>query len=398
MSQFQYVARDTQGKTVKGSIPADSLSSFYSALREKGLYCLSYRESVDEKAARPKLHKMKTRELIIFCRKMGTMINSGLGITSAFEILYQTAETPALKALYLSVYESIQRGMSLSQAMRLENASFPLFLINMVESGETSGNLDSIMLTLAAHYENENKLMHKIKSATIYPIILLVVSVCVIILLFTFVLPNMMTMFQNAVLPPITVGVMAVSNFMVSYWPWIVLVVAAFVLIMTNSRYIPPLRMALDKGKLYSPFTKKMNRVIYSSRFSRSMALLYGSGIPLLSALRLSANVLGNRYIDRVFSSLLQDVSMGESLSSAIERANVFDRLMPSMVRIGEESGRLEQILSSIADYYNTESESAINRMIAILEPVMLVVLAVIITIILAAVLLPIYSMYSSLL
>lgn len=398
MSQFRYTARDARGKTVKGILTVDGIPSFYTFLREQGLYCLSYSESADAQQARRKLHKMKTKELIVFCRKMGTMMEAGLSMTGAFEVLYQTAETPAIRELLLSVYESIQRGMSLSQAMRLEGQSFPSFLTNMIESGETSGNLDSILLTLAAHYENENKLMHKIKSATIYPTILLVVSIGVIILLFTFVLPNMMTMFQNAEIPPITQFVMGVSDFMVNYWMWIVLAAIAVALLFLNSARIPPFRYLLDRMKLQMPLTGKMNRTVYSARFARSMSILYASGIPLITSLRLSSNVLGNLYIDKLFTSLMQDISMGETLSSAIERIGVFDRLLPSMVRIGEESGSLDRILASISDYYNTESENAINRMISILEPAMLVVLAVIITIVLAAVMLPIYSMYSSML
>ena len=219
-----------------------------------------------------------------------------------------------------------------------------------------------------------------------------------IILLFTFVLPNMMTMFQNAEIPPITEFVMSVSGFMVNYWMWIILAIAAAAVLFLNSARMPSFRYVLDRMKLRIPITGKMNRTVYSARFARSMSILYASGIPLITSLRLSSNVLGNLYIDRLFTSLMQDVSMGESLSSAIERANVFDRLLPSMVRIGEESGSLDRILASISDYYNTESENAINRMISILEPVMLIVLAVIITIVLAAVMLPIYSMYSSML
>ncbi len=398
MSEFRYTARNAEGKTVKGVISADHIGNFYAALRGQKLYCLSYQEETAVQRAQRRRHKMKIRELIVFCRKLGTMMGSGLSMTSALEMLYSTAETPELKDLYIAVYENIQRGMSLSQAMRIEGNSFPPFLINMIESGESSGNLDSILTTLAGHYENENKLMHKIKSATIYPTILLVVSVGVVILLFTFVLPRMMTMFQNAEVPPITKAVMALSDFLVAYWPFILAVFVGLILLFANARHIPKLQYALDRMKLHTPIFGKMNRITYSSRFARSMSILYASGIPLITALRLSSNVLGNLYVDHLFTQLMQDVSMGESLSAAIERAGIFDKLLPSMIRVGEETGNLDQVLASISDYYDTEAENAINRMISILEPVMLVVLAVIITIVLAAVMLPIYSMYSSLL
>ncbi len=398
MSNFKYTARDVQGKVVKGELAANDVSGFYVALREMNLYALEYTETQERAVRRKRLHKMKIKELIVFCRKMGTMMGAGLSMTGAFDVLYRTAETPELKELYLSVYESIQRGMPLSQAMRAEGDSFPPFLMNMVESGETSGNLDSILTTLAGHYENENKLLHKIKSATIYPMILLFVSVAVVIILFTFVLPEMLQMFGNQELPPITRFVMGVSNFMTENWVGIVLVILAVVCVLLNVRHIRPLKYFFDYMKLKFPGVSKMNRVVYASRFARSMSILYASGIPMLSSLRLSANILDNLYVDKLFVGLLQDVSMGESLSTAIERINVFDNLLPSMIHIGEESGSLDAILADISDYYDTESTNSITRMISILEPVMLVVLAVIIAIVLIAVMMPIYGMYSGVL
>jgi type IV pilus assembly protein PilC len=219
MGKFKYTARDAQGRLVKGELVADDVAGFYVALRDKNLYALEYNETRESEAPRKRLHKMKLKELIVFCRKMGTMMGAGLSMTGAFDVLYRTAETPELKELYLSVYESIQRGMPLSQAMRAEAGSFPPFLMNMVESGETSGNLDSILTTLAGHYENENKLLHKIKSATIYPMIRLFVSIAVIIIRFTFILPEMFKMFGEQELPPLTQFVMGVSIFMRGNWP-----------------------------------------------------------------------------------------------------------------------------------------------------------------------------------
>ncbi|MDL2236358.1 type II secretion system F family protein [Christensenellaceae bacterium OttesenSCG-928-K19] len=398
MSNFRYTARDAQGKTVKGELTAPSVSEFYAALRGRQLYALEYSEVQQRQALRRRHHKMTTKELILFCRKLGTMMHSGLSMTGAYDVLVKTADTLPQKELFLSVYESIQRGQPLSEAMRQEGGAFPPFLTNMVESGEASGNLDKILLSLATHYENENKIQQKIKSASTYPVILLVVSIAVVLLLFTFVLPRMLSMFEGAEVPPITQFVLDVSNFLTVYWPAVVLAVVALAILLLNQRFIPPLKYFLDMAKLRFPAVGKMNRTVYSSRFARSMSMLYASGIPMLSSLRLSANILGNLYIDKLFAGLMQEVSMGESLSSSIERINVFDNLLPSMIRVGEEAGSLDTVLTSISDYYDQESQSAVNRMITILEPVMLAVLAVIITIVLAAVMLPIYSMYNTLL
>ncbi len=178
----------------------------------------------------------------------------------------------------------------------------------------------------------------------------------------------------------------------------IVGVIIVVALLLLNQRHIPPLKRFMDTMKLRFPGISKMNRTVYASRFARSMSMLYSSGISMLTSLKLSSGILGNLVVDALFVGLMQDVSMGESLSSAIERVNVFDRLLPSMIRIGEESGSLDTILASISDYYDMESQNAINKMIAILEPVLLIVLAVIIVIVIVSVLLPVYAMYSSLL
>jgi type IV pilus assembly protein PilC len=387
-----------QGKVIKGELTADTVSGFYAALRGMELYALDYREVRDARASGGRSRRVAVKELIVFCRKMGAMMGAGLSLTGSLDILYRTAETPRLKALYLSVYENIQRGMPLSQAMRGEQNAFPPFLMNMVESGEASGSLDSILTALAGHYENENKLLNKIRAATIYPAVLLFVSIAVVIILFTFVLPSMLGMFGGQELPPITQFVMGVSRFMTGNWPGIIAVIAAVAVLLLNVRNIRPLKQFFDYAKLRFPAVRKMNRVVYAARFSRAMSILYSSGIPMLNALRLSANTLDNLYIDQLFVRLLQDISTGESLSAAIERLDVFDPLLSPMIRIGEESGSLDGILANMSDYYDTESSGSITRMIALLEPVMLVVLAVIVGIVLAAVMLPIYGMYSGIL
>ncbi|MGI6665294.1 MAG: type II secretion system F family protein [Christensenellaceae bacterium] len=398
MSVFRYTARDARGKTVKGDLSADTLTDFYAALRAQQLYVLNYKEVAEKQEAQQKYHKMKVKELIVFCRKMGTMMGSGLSMTGAFDVLYKTAESPAQRDLLLSVYEDIQRGMPLSQALRQKGRSFPPFLVNMVESGETSGNLDQMFLTLAEHYENENKILNKIKSATTYPVILLIVSVVIIILLFTFVLPRMMSMFEGAEIPALTQIVMSISDFLTKNWIFVILVFGAIVVFFMNIKHIPPLKYIWDMAKVRMPVIGKLNRVIYSGRFARSMSLLYASGISMLASLRLSSNILNNSYIDKLFVGLVQDVSVGETLSSSIEKLGVFDELLPSMIRIGEEAGSLDTILASISDFYDLESENAIGKMISIIEPVMLVVLAGIILVVIVSVMLPIYSMYSSML
>lgn len=395
MAEYRYTARDASGKLIKSRMEAPNLQAFYGLLKQQNLYCLDYVEKRQPQQA-TKLHKMRTKELIVFCRKMGTMLGSGLSMTGALEVLYSTAEKPHLRELYIHLYEDIQRGRSFSEALRNTPGCFPPFLLNMVESGEISGNIDEIMLKLAKHYQQENKLLQKVRSATTYPIILLTLAVTVIILLFTFILPSILKLFANAEIPPLTQFIMAVSNFMVNSWYIVVLALVAIVALFANTKRIPPLKRTMDKAKLCFPIVGKMNRIIYSARFSRSMAMLYASGIPLINSISLSSNILNNTRVNEAFNDVMHSVSIGESLSAAIGTAQVFDPLLPSMIRIGEESGSLDTILESISEYYDTESENAINRAISLLEPILLVVLGFIIALVLAGVLLPIYGMYSN--
>ncbi len=397
MATFTYTASNAEGQVKKGVMEADSYVDLYAKLREDGFYCLEHKEKKERAAILSgSRKKLKVKELALFCRKIGTMLHSGLTIVNALNVLYTTAKKGRAKEIFLNMYENIQKGSTLSETMYEQGKAFPPFLLSMVQSGESSGTLDTIMLQMSAHYEKENKLINKIKAAMVYPILLLIISVIVIILLFVFVLPRVFAIFKgNAVLPIPTIVCLAVSNFLVHYWYWLLLgVVLAAVLLRSAFQKIPAVRLFLDKMKLRMSIFGKFNRTIYEARFARSMSVLYANGISMLEAIRLSSDVLNNTYVNGQMAVGVEKISSGASLSGALEEMNLFDTLFHSMVKIGEESGSLDAIFVSIADYYDEESEAAIQKMMALLEPVLLVVLALIIGFILVAVILPIYTSF----
>lgn len=395
MSLYQYTAKDSAGKVVKGSVEKDSLGEFYSYLRSKNLYCIDFVDNSTEVAEVQTIYKFKTKELVLFCRKLGTMLSAGVSMNSSLETLYETAESPKQKKVLAAMYENVQAGYSLSAAMRSQGRCFPIFMINMVESGEESGNLDGIVIRLADNYEKENRQNAKIKAAMTYPVLLLSIAFLVIIGLFTFVLPSILKIYENSAdIPGITRFVMGISDFMVANWLYIVMFIVLLIGFIANAKYMPSVKAVVDKIKLSGMF-KKTTSIIYSSRFARSMSILYSSGISLMACLRLSSNILNNTVVTKAFVEVSQMVSSGESLSRAVGSIGIFDSLLPSMIRVGEESGRLDYVLETISDYYETETDGAISRLLSIIEPVMLIILAVVIVTIMIAVMAPIMGSYS---
>lgn len=396
MPEFTYTAKDEAGKQVRGKIKAQDLSDFYSRLREQGLLCLSYKEALDEVKKTKTIYKLSYKELNLFCRKMGSMLSAGMGVKTALDVLYTTAENSKLKRVLLGVYERIQQGSSLSDALNGQGNAFPPILIHMAESGEMSGNMDEVMHTLAAYFEKQSKLKNKINAATAYPKVLCVVATGVIILIFTVVMPRLFSLFEGMELPPLTKFVVAISVFLREQYVWLIIIGVTAAILINILLHIKVVAAYLDMLKIRTPIIGKLVSKVYSSQFASSMAILYSSGIPLISSLKMAVTVIGSPYIEEKFIAIVDSVSKGQALSTAIDDIHVFDKMLPSMVRIGEESGSLDAVLLSISEYYDMEAEAAIERLLGILEPALLVVMAFVIGAIIISVITPIYGMYAN--
>lgn len=378
MKSFSYVAQDAKNKQVKGIINAETEQEFLKKAKEKGLYVKDYRES-DSNDSKT-MYKFSTKELAFCCRQLSAMLTSGLTLVKSIDILVKEQENEKARGIWQDIYENVQKGESFSATLEMHAGTFPDFLISMVGAGETSGSLDIIMQRMADHYNKENKLKNTIKSAMIYPIILLVLCVVVVIFLFTFIMPTFIDMFEDkSKMPVLTKILAAISDFIrEKYILLIAIVLALFVLI----KYLlktPKTRLAFDKMLIKGPGFGPLITKIYTGRFARTLSSLYSSGIPMVECLERASRILGNSYVDERFVDVIDEVKQGETLSSAITRTEIFEPMFCSVIYVGEESGALDSILEKTSEYYEEESDSAVQRLVSMLEPILIIFMGVII-------------------
>ncbi len=395
MRSFSYVAQDARNKQVKGVINADSEQEFLKKIKEKGLYVKDYRESDSDNSK--SLYKFNTKELAFCCRQLSAMLTSGLTLVKAIDILTKEQEKEKARAIWQDIYENVQKGESFSASLEAHAGSFPDFLISMVGAGESSGSLDVVMQRMATHYNDENKLHNIIKSAMTYPMILAVLCVVITIFMFTFIMPTFIDMYEDkSKMPTLTKGLAAISDFLKTKWYILVIIVVALFFGITYALKVPKLRLKIDrliiKGPGFGPLVTK----IYTGRFARTLSSLYSSGIPMVECLERASSVLGNLYVDEKFEEVVDEVKQGETLSAAITRTEIFEPMFCSVIYVGEESGALDSILEKTSEYYEEESQSAVQRLVGMIEPVMLIFMAVIIGLVVAGVYPALYGSFES--
>ncbi len=378
MKSFSYTAQDAKGIQKKGTIVAEDEQAFLAKTKEMGLYVKNYKE--DDSDTSKSAYKFSSKELYFNCRQLSAMLTSGLTLVKAIDILCREQEKEKAKAIWQDIYENVQKGEAFSTCLEMHAGSFPDFLISMVGAGESSGSLDVIMQRMANHYANENKLRNTIKSAMTYPLILLILCIVIVIFLFTFIMPTFIGMYEDpSTMPALTKVLASISDFLKTKW-W--LLIAIVVIAFFGIRYmlkVPKFRIKFDRLMLKGPGFGPLITKIYTGRFSRTLSSLYSSGIPMVECLQRSSAVLGNSYIDECFQDVVDEVKQGEALSAAITRTGIFEPMFCSIIYVGEESGALDSILESSSDYYEEESDAAVQRLVSMVEPLLLIFMAVII-------------------
>lgn len=304
---------------------------------------------------------------------------------------------PVHRAIYRNVLTLIRQGIPLSDAMEQQGDAFPPLMIEIYRSAEASGTLDQTALRMAAHYDKEYKLNTKVTNALIYPAILCVLIVVVVIFLLTFVLPQFQTLFdQMETLPLATRMLYAIGDFMKAHWLGILAGILVLIVAFRVIGKVPKVRLFLDKTKLRLPVFGKLLKVIYTARFARSLSSLYSAGLPIVTALQTGRKVVGNYYIDVQFTEAIARVRAGGNLSDALRGIDGFVNKMASSIMVGEETGSLDTMLDAIADTLDYESEAAISKMVTFVEPILIVVMALIVGFVMVAVVTPIYSSYNA--
>lgn len=392
MAVYQYVASSMGGKISKGQITTATPEQLREILKQQNLFLISYEEKANVTYGR----KLKANELSELCRELASLLGSGVSVVRSFTIISGRDIEPKLKKAYTNITTQIKRGVPLSDAMEMQGRMFPEMLINMIRAGEESGRIDQTFDKMAAHYEKEYRLNGAVKSAMTYPIILLVLIVVVMMALFTFVLPTFFELFEDMEVPLITQIVMNISTFIRENLIIVSLIAVISVMIIGFVAQLYPVKYVLDKFTVKVPKISPLIKIIHTARFGRTLASLYASGINIVDCLNISKNTITNYYIREQFDDAIKNVRAGNTLSETLKGIDGFDIKLSQTVEVGEETGQLDRMLNSTADSYEYESQAAINKLITILQPVMIVILAGIVLVVIGSVMLPIFSMYSN--
>lgn len=395
MKSFSYVAKTPADKQIKGTINAEDEREFSAKLKEKGYTLISYEEK--EIGAKKTVKKFKTKELAFNCRQLAAMLTSGLTLVKALDILSKEQPNDAAKEIWQNVYENVQKGESFSSSLEMYKGVFPEFLISMVSAGESSGSLDVIMQRMSDHYAKENKMNNTIKGAMTYPLVLLFLCIVIVIGMFTFIMPTFAGMFESPDdMPALTKVMMGFSDSLRNYWFVYIGVVAAIVFGVIYALKIPSTRLKWDKFIIKGPGFGPLVVKVYTARFARTLASLYSSGIPMVECLQRSSAILSNRYISQCFENVIDEVKQGETLSASITRTEIFDSMFCSIIYVGEEAGALDTILQKTSDYYDEEADSAIGRLVGMLEPLMIIIMGIAVGLVVASVLPALYGSFDA--
>lgn len=399
MAIFKYKAINSEGQRIEGSQSADSESQIREMLLSNQYYPLSIeKENSKSKKSFSFNSKVKLKDIAVFCRQFYVMLDSGLSIGKALNILIEQCEKPKLREALIGVNGELKRGETLASSMRKRKDVFPNLLTSMIDAGERSGNLDIILKRMAEYYEKETKIRGKIKSAMIYPIVLGVVAIIAITFILTFVMPTFVQMFEenNVDLPMSAKMVLETSKVLGKYGIIIFLILVTAIILLGKYLKSEEGQYKLSSINLKIPVIKKLTQKIIVSRFTRTMGIVSSSGMSLVTSIEIVASVVGNKIAEKELLKVKEKVLKGEGLGDSIMNIKIFPPMLASMVKIGEEAGSLDSILDKTADFYDDELEREIKTATALIEPSMIVLMGIIIGFLLISILTPMFKMYNS--
>ena len=385
MRNYSYVAKDSTGKTIKGVIEAEDQQQVQEKIYERGLFLISSSEALGGGKSN-KIYKFKTKELTFACRQIAAMLTSGLTIVKAIDIMYKETEKAGPKSVWLSVYESVNKGSSFTESLKQTGGSFPDFMISMVDAGDRSGNLDVVVQRLSDFYDNQNKLNNTIRGAMMYPIILGVLTIAMVIGMFTFIMPTFAGLMSEDEMPALSRALFSMSDFLKSKWYILVIAVVVIFFAIRYALKVPDIRLKYDMIRVKMPSVGPLVVKIYEGRFARTLSSLYSSGIPMVECLERSSKVLGNSYVDKLFIQVVDEVKQGGTVSGSLTKTELFEGMFCSMIYVGEESGALDEVLDKTASFYEEEANAAVDRLVTMLEPLMIIIMGVVIGLCLAGI------------
>lgn len=405
MATFACTARDARGQQVSKTIEAQNLAQARAKLREQGLFPLDITETEATAGITAainkyllKMQKVKLKEMVVFTRQFATMINSGVALLRALNIMAEQAQSPVFKRILGEVRDGVEEGRSLSECLSEHPKTFSKLYCSMVSAGEMGGVLDEVLNRLASFLESNAKLIGQLKAAMTYPAVVSFIAVSIFIFLLSFVIPIFKEMFDSmgVALPAFTQMLLNMSALIRSYW--FIIFPSIFGSAYALFAYIktPIGRSQFDNVALKAPIFGDIIRKVAIARFTRTLGTLLRSGVPLMSALEITQDTAGNVHIAAGIAKVREAVSEGEGMTKPLEQTKLFPPMVTQMIAIGEESGNVDTMLSKVADFYDEEVEQAVKALTSLLEPLMMVVIGGMVGSIIIGMYLPMFSVISA--
>lgn len=397
MPGFNYTAINRNGKRVRSSLDASSIETAKSSLRGAGYTILDIKEqtTLNRDIEIPFLGNPKAKDMAVFCRQFVSILRAGVSVASVLAMLGQQTSNKKLRAAIREMQADVEKGEALASSMRRHPKIFPTILVNMVSAGEASGNLEESFRQMELYFDRSKRTKSKVTSAMIYPCVLIVVMIVVLIVMMTKIIPNFLKTFEDmdAELPKITLGVMAVCNWFKVWW-WVPLLVLAALIVGGV------LFHRTDKGKHFFGWLARKTPVVGNltvktacATFCRTMEVLIGSGLTLTDSMDLAASNMGNIYYLEAIRDARALVAEGTPLRESLVRTGIFPPMVSNLVGVGEETGDLQSMMGKVADYYDEEVDEATKKLLNLMEPAIIIFMAVFVVIIVLAIYLPMINM-----
>lgn len=397
MPEFVYTARDpATGKKVDGTVIADSQSSVGKLVKEQGLALLEVRVKSDSDLLGFITNRVSAKDKVVFSRQLATLINAGLPLAQSLRSVTKQTKNKALQSVLTKVITDIEGGKAFSVALEAYPSIFDKVFVSLVAAGETSGTLDAALERIANQQEKDAELASKVRGAMVYPIIVMLVMVGVVTFMLVSVLPQVKELYDglpSAKLPFITTALLALSDFIISFWWALLIGIGALIFATTKWARTGPGKEVIDRLKLSMWPVSQLFRKMYMARFARTATTLVASGVPLIQVLDIVRRAINNVHIENEIAAATEKVKGGRSLAESLQGSQNFDELVPNMIKIGEDSGALETMLDKTADYFEKEVDNQVKAISTIIEPVLMIVLGIVAITIVAAILIPIYGL-----
>lgn len=395
MLTFNYTAKDGNGREIKAEVQADSESSAAKLIHTQGLTATSITLKSENRSLFKTKHKVKSKDKVLFSRQLSTLVGAGLPITQSLRTVAEQTASSELVVITNRVIADVESGKSLSKAFAEHPQTFNNVFISLIAAGETSGTLDEALERLADQQEKDAEVAAKVKGALIYPIIVLVVIMGVIIFMLTTVLPQVEQLYVDLKqdLPLITAVMLSISDFIINFW-WLMIMMFVASIYFLN-RYIETTsgRKMADRFKMHVPVFGRLFMKMYMARFTRTGQTLMATGVPMLQMMSISGNAVNNVLIKASLEKAAVKVKGGKALSESIENDPNFLSLVPQMISIGEQSGSIDEMLGKAATFYENELDNEVKAISTTIEPILMVVLAVVAGMMVGAILIPVYGL-----